>query len=77
MHFDDFRSIFPKRISTFYEDMKMQNNLPRPKVAYIGLSLELYLSTSGPELLTWQRAFDNWSRKLSAFADICCRKILK
>ena len=76
MHFDDFRSIFPKRISTFYEDIKMQNNLPRPKVAYIGLSLELYLSTSGPELLTWQRAFDNWSRKLSAFADICCRKIV-
>ena len=46
-----------------------------PKVAYIGLSLELYLSTSSG-IDVWRRAFDNWSRKLADFADIRCRKLV-
>ncbi|MBE6359193.1 MAG: hypothetical protein E7057_08110 [Lentisphaerae bacterium] len=52
----------------------MAFTLPRPKVAYIGLSLELYLK-SGSQLDRWQAAFDNWSSKLAGFADICCRKL--
>lgn len=47
----------------------------QPKVAYIGLSLELYLSTSGGSLDIWRQAFDHWSGKLASFADLRYRKL--
>lgn len=54
----------------------MQNILPRPKVAYIGVSLELYLTACAKEVVTWKKAFENWSRKLADFADIRCQKLV-
>ena len=57
------------------KDQKMQNTLPRPKVAYIGLSLELYLSTSRG-VARWKEAFAEWGNSLAAFADIRCQKLV-
>ena len=41
----------------------------KPRVAYLGLSLELYLETS-PSLKDWDKAFKKWCKKLSNYADI-------
>ena len=49
--------------------------IPRAKTAYLGLSLELYLSTAGKSLEIWRRAFDQWSEKLSGIADVQYRKL--
>ena len=43
-----------------------------PRVAYIGLSLELYLQTCKPNLPVWERAFRNWTGELSKVADVVC-----
>ena len=53
----------------------MQFRRPLPKVAYIGLSLELYLSTSSG-VPVWREAFERWSRKLADFADIRFKKLV-
>lgn len=55
--------------------MSYSAKISKIRVAYIGLSLELYLKTAGKSLETWNNAFDNWSRTLSNIADIRCRKL--
>lgn len=53
----------------------MQTSIRKPQVAYIGLSLELYLGTAGKSLNTWRNAFDSWSAVLAQLADVKCRKL--
>ncbi|MBR2344907.1 MAG: hypothetical protein IKA71_03890 [Lentisphaeria bacterium] len=48
----------------------------KPKIAYLGLSLELYLQTSTAETLQiWGEAFNRWSRNVAQFADISYQKL--
>lgn len=49
--------------------------LPQAKVAYIGLSLELYLRT-GSKIGEWRAAFERWSNKLAEIADIRYKKLV-
>ena len=54
----------------------MKTPLPRAKVAYIGVSLELYLAVESPEnLQTWHRNFAAWSAKLAKVADVAVKKL--
>ena len=53
----------------------MSFELPHPKAAYIGLSLELYLTASAAYLDNWRRAFDTWSGELAGMADISVKKL--
>ena len=50
-------------------------DIPRPAIAYLGLSLELYLRTSGAFLGRWQAAFDRWRGKLAASAEVRYAKL--
>ena len=53
-----------------------ENRLPRAKVAYIGVSLELYLTTESPEnLQTWRRNFALWGAELAKVADVAVQKL--
>ena len=47
----------------------------KPRVVYLGLSLELYRQTSKPNLPIWENAFRNWKNELSAVADIVASRV--
>ena len=53
----------------------MTCQLPAAKVAYIGLSLELYLRTSNC-LDQWRNAYENWKNELAKVADIRYSKLV-
>ena len=51
-------------------------NMPKPRVAYLGLSLELYLRTaSRPHLDAWRAAFERWRGKLAGMADVAYAQV--
>ena len=53
----------------------MAANMNKTRTAYIGLSLELYLSTVGDSLIAWRNAFEQWTAKLATVSDVQYSKL--